>query len=211
MSNCFGGGGGGGRSERAPPPAPARAAEPAPRLWRPADGRAVARAGGCGLSRRRRWRPAEPAAWRPDPRQAARPRGEVLPPGIWRGGRTSPGAGFASAPSPQFGRADAGAFAVAAGLPDRGVRGSAAGARSGYSKDSRRAPRHFRGCWCSARAGSSRGCPETGRWPSPCGPLWQPAPVQSLANSCGRRLGAEILAPRGALRRRGLILREAIR
>ena len=35
-------------------------------------------------------------------------------------------------------------------------------------------------------------------WPwllaRPCGPLWQPAPVQSEANSCGRRLGAEVLA-----------------
>ena len=73
--------------------------------------------------------------------------------------------------------------------------------RSAASPDSSPAPPRFRGCWCSARAGSPRGRLALA--------LGQPlrALVAARAGAIGgkqlgRRLGAEILAPRHALRRR---------
>ena len=161
-----------GAVERAPPLAPARAAEPAPRLWRPADGRAVL-VPEDGTQPPAARRPAEPAVWRPDPRQAARPHGRSYHRGSGAAGALRPVPVLPRRPRPSS------AEQMRARLPwPRACPTAACEAPrprlSGYSKDSRPAPRHFRGCWCNARAGSSRGCPETGRDRAPAGPCDSP-------------------------------------
>ena len=65
---------------------------------------------------------------------------------------------------------------------------SASGALGSFDQIGWRVPPRSRGCWCSARAGSPRGCPGSGPWPGPAGPCGSPPPVQSEANSCGAGL-----------------------
>ena len=79
--------------------------------------------------------------------------------------------------------------------------------RSASSTDSSPAPRRFRGCWCSARAGSPRGRRSRRPCPDPAGSCGTRSGAIGR-KQLGRRLGAEVLAARHALRRRRLVLRE---
>ena len=86
------------------------------------------------------------------------------------------------------------------GLPPRGVRASFGSGPLESSTDSWRAPGHFRGCWCSARAGTRRGRQARHSCQGPAGPYGSPT-------RCSRRQTARPAAslkfsPGGTLRRR---------
>ena len=100
-------------------------------------------------------------------RAAAR---DVLPAGVRARRAHFARCRLASAPSPQLGRADAGAAAVAAGLPDRGVRASAAPAARDLRKIAGQRRRAFAAVGV-VLAQEAREAPGNWPWPSPCGPL----------------------------------------